>query len=284
MKKVLFTIEGGLGKHIIATALMKELKERYSEVNVVSPYPDIMQACKWVDNSFQFGMNDLSELVYSDCDIYSGNPYTHQDFIKKKIHLLDAWSEQLGIDGYSETPIIDTARVSRDIKIKTDKIIEELGGKYIVIQLNGGQSPIAEGKGEYVEILKRNYPYAQELVDEIKKKYPEHTILNFSLPNEPILNGAIKLQAPYIFYFNILKDADKIICIDSALQHMAAAVEKKATVIWGETRAEHFGWDIHNNIVKDKQKGAPYFVALGPSPTNIEFNKPREIMGQLQIG
>lgn len=282
MKKVLISVEGGLGKHIMFTALTKGLKDKYDEVNVVSPYPDIMAACKYIDKSFQSGMADLTELVYSDdCDIFSSNPYNHQDFIKKKLHILEAWAEQLNILTIKDRPVINTDLIDKNIKIETDKIISDLGDKYIVVQFCGGQSPIGNGVGEYKEVLKRNYYDAQELVNLIKEKYPEHKILNYSLPNEYGLNHSVKLQAPYIFYFNILKSADKIVCIDSSLQHMAAAVNKEAIVLWGETRPEHFGWKIHKNIVKDKQKGSPYFVALGPSIMNIEFENPKKIIDKI---
>ena len=282
MKKILITVEGGLGKHIIFTALTKKLKEKYDEVNVTSPYPDIMEACPFIDNSFQFGQADLSQLVYDDnCDISNSNPYTHPEFIKKKIHILQAWSEQLGIEyeGLKNyKPLIDIDRISPQIKLDTDNIIKQINGKYVLIQLTGGQSPITNGQGNYVEILKRNYPYADELITKLRKKHPKHKILNFSLPNEKSYIDTIRLQAPYVFYFNLMKNADKVFCIDSALQHIAAAIEKKSIVIWGETKPEHFGWDIHKNIVKDKQKGSPYFVAMGPSPLQIEFNTPNEVL------
>lgn len=278
MKKALVVVEGGLGKHIIFTALARQLKEKYGEVNVVSPYPDVMKACESIDKSFQFGTTDLSKLVYEkDCDIFNGNPYTNQAFIKKKIHLLDAWSQQLGLKYSKSIPEIDTSLIDDKIQVETDKVIKDLGNKYIVVQLTGGQSPITEGQGQYVEVLKRNYPYAQKLVNLIHKKYPKYKIVNFALPNEPDWKNTVKLQIPYIFYFNILKKARRVVCIDSALQHMAAAVGQKATVIWGETKPNHFGWDLHDNLLSDEQIGSPYFVALGPSPANIEFPSSKEI-------
>ena len=286
MKKILITVEGGLGKHVMFTSLTKKLSEKYDEIHVTSPYPDIMAACKYITASYPFGSVDLTQLINdSECDIYAGNPYTHESFIKKKIHVLDAWSQQIGIEFTKledYVPIIDTSRLSPDIEQETNKIISELG-KYILIQLTGGQSPIEEGKGKYVEILKRNYQQREKLVKLIQDKYPDHKILNFSLPNEPEIKDTVRLKAPYVFYFNLAKGATDIFCIDSSLQHIVAGAGRSATVIWGETKPEHFGWSQHNNMLKDYTLGAPYFMPLGPSKESVIMNTPDEIMCEICI-
>lgn len=286
MKKILVMVEGGLGKHIIFTALTEDLKKKYEKVVVASAYFDIMKACPFIDESHPYGQENLSELVYEkDCTIVAGNPYHNQRFIKKEIHILEAWAELLGIpyDKNKEyKPLISPERLGDGVANDAKKVLKEIGGKFILVQFYGGQTPLANGDQPYQEILKRNYHKADVLVQALKKKYPKFKIVNFSLKNEPDIKGTIKLEVPYLLYIEVTKKAEKIVCIDSSLQHIAAAAEKNAIVLWGETRPEHFGWKLHYNMVVDDQKGSPYFVALGPSPMGIDFPRPAEVVGVMK--
>ena len=67
---------------------------------------------------------------------------------------------------------------------------------FIVIQFSGGQPPagFAPQNGYVSSDPTRNYhPYlAQKVVDQIKEKYEDLKILNFSLPNEPNYEQTIK--------------------------------------------------------------------------------------------
>ena len=279
-KNALLVVEGGLGKQIMSMSLLKGLANKYTNVFTVSPYPDIFKASPYVTESFQHGVHDITNIVYDKgTTIFGYNPYQDSRFIKKEAHLMEVWNELVGLE-YDENllPEINLDLLDPIILKETEKIKKDLN-KFIIVQFSGGQAAMTNGQGQYIEILKRNYKQGQELVDLLIKKYPDHKILNYSLPNEPYLMNTVRLEAPYIFYFDLVKSATQVICIDSSLQHIAAAVNKPATVIWGETRPEHFGWKIHNNIVKDKQKGAPYFNALGPSLNNLDFPTPEEIIG-----
>jgi len=48
--------------------------------------------------------------------------------------------------------------------------------------------------------------------------------------------------------FFLLLISQKEILIDSALQHAAAALGKKSTVLWVATSPKVFGYETHNNI------------------------------------
>ena len=228
-----------------------------------------------------------------DCDVLWKEPYTNQKFIKKQVHLFDAWAEELGIT-LSEKAMDMVPQISRYtelplVKPQTEELLKQLNGqKFILIQLCGGQSPLApqldkDGKlipyNDHNEGLKRNYYRGQELVDLLKKTYPEHRILHFALPNEPSYEGADKVQAPYLVFHELCKHADKVVCTDSSLQHLATGVCKDVTVIWGETRPEHFGYACNKNIcAKNVMNSQPYFRPLGASPAFVDFPTPEEVL------
>ena len=295
-KKCVVTVEGGLGKNVMFTAMLKELAKKYEKIYVLSPYFDVFKACPYVTDAFPMGQVSTlyQQLCLSDdCDVLWKEPYTNQKFIKKQVHLFDAWAEELGItlsqkamdmvpeiSKYTELPLV---------KAQTEELLKQLNGqKFILIQLCGGQSPLApqldkDGKlipyNDHNEGLKRNYYRGQELVDLLKKTYPEHRILHFALPNEPSYEGADKVQAPYLVFHELCKQADKVVCTDSSLQHLATGVCKDVTVIWGETRPEHFGYSCNKNIcAKNVMNSQPYFRPLGASPAFVDFPTPEEVL------
>lgn len=295
-KKCVVTVEGGLGKNVMFTAMLKELAKKYEKIYVLSPYFDVFKACPYVTDAFPMGQVSTlyQQLCLSDdCDVLWKEPYTNQKFIKKQVHLFDAWAEELGIT-LSQKAMDMTPEISRYaelplVKTQTEELLKQLNGqKFILIQLCGGQSPLApqfdkDGKlipyNDHNEGLKRNYYRGQELVDLLKKTYPKHRILHFALPNEPSYEGADKVQAPYLVFHELCKHADKVVCTDSSLQHLATGVCKDVTVIWGETRPEHFGYSCNKNIcAKNVMNSQPYFRPLGASPAFVDFPTPEEVL------
>lgn len=296
MKKCLINVEGGLGKNIMLTAILAELKEQggYDELYVISPYHDVFKACSVVTDAFQPGLGTLyQELVLDpDCDVLWKEPYSNQRFIKKQCHLFEAWAEEFGI----EMPANPTTYAPRLDNIEKEyphiaKLAEEQihqYGDFCLVQFSGGQSPLGpmvDAQGNPLpytnaqESIKRNYPKGQQVVDLLKEKWPGATIIHFGLPNEPSYEGAVKIEAPYLTYHLLAARAKEIICIDSSLQHLATGVNDNVTVIWGETRPEHFGYSCNRNIAADHVLNSqPYFKPLGISPSIVRMPDPEVIV------
>ena len=90
--------------------------------------------------------------------------------------------------------------------------------------------------------------FDKKAIDEIKKRDPELTILNYTLPNEPSYAGSVRINAPYAVWHEILKKSEGFIAIDSSLQHISASAEKSGVVIWGTTRWSQLGYAHNHNI------------------------------------
>lgn len=305
-KKCFISVNGGLGKNVMLTALLPLLKEKgYEEIYVSSPYTDVFKSCSAVTDVFGVGTTPtLYEDIILDpeCDVLVQEPYDHPAFIKKQVHLLDAWGNLLGLGDINpavpavpstEIPVLD--RIVEEFPVckqVADNFKKEYP-KYIIVQFCGGQSPLSptrtkNEKGEDVytpyndhqEGLKRNYYKGQQLIDLLKKEYPDCEILHYALENEPAYEGAIKVQMPYLSYALLARDAEKIVCTDSSLQHLAtSAGAKDVTVIWGETRPEHFGYACNKNVcAKHVKNSQPYFRPLGASPAIVRFPEPEEVL------
>lgn len=297
MKKCLINVEGGLGKNIMLTAILTELKAQngYDEMYVISPYHDVFKACSMVTDAFQPGLGTLyQELVLDeDCDVLWKEPYSNQKFIKKQCHLFDAWAEEFGItlptDGSKYVPLLDNIEKEYpQLRKIADEKMNEWNHNFCIVQFTGGQSPLTPQKdpqGNPVpymnmqEAIKRNYHKGEQVVQRLKEKWPGTTIVHFALPNEPSINGAIKIEAPYLTYRLLAAEAKEIVCIDSSLQHLATGVNDNITVIWGETRPEHFGYTCNRNVcAKNVLNSQPYFKPLGVSPSIVRMPEPEEVV------
>lgn len=298
MKKCLINIEGGLGKNIMLTAILHEFKEQkgYDEVYVVSPYFDVFKCCPSVADAFPPMQGTLyQELVLDeDCDVYWKEPYSNQRFIKKQCHLFEAWAEEFGFSLYhpGNEYVPDLANLEKEfpqLRKIADEKMNEWNHDFCIVQFSGGQSPLSNTKDaegnlipypNAIEGIKRNYSKGEQIVQLLKKRYPDTTVVHFALPNEPSLEGTVKVEVPYLTYHLLAAEAKEIVCIDSSLQHLATGVNNKVTVIWGETRPEHFGYACNNNVAAQHVLNSqPYFKPLGVSPSIVRFPSPEEVLG-----
>jgi len=291
MSKCLITVEGGLGKNVMFTALMPTIKKHYDEVYVASPYDDVFKACSLVDGAFPFGQANLYTDIAldEDCTVLWREPYSNPRFIKKQCHLFDAWLQELGIDEpnldyMSMTPILDQIDTAYPQLVKTaeEKVREWGDGKFILVQFCGGQAPLGDIKNtqydDHKEAIKRNYYKGQELIDKIHSAYPDFKIIHYALSNEPSYEHTEKATMPYLVYHLLAKHAFKVVCTDSSLQHLVTGQCSDTTVIWGETRPEHFGYACNNNICAEHVRNTqPYFRPLGVSPAIVKFPTPAEV-------
>lgn len=285
--KLVISIAGGVGKQIMFTAMLPSLSTLYDEIHIQSPYDLVFQ-----NNPYVTSLNeDFSQTSYKkmlrkdDTRIVIQDPYDQESFIKKKEHLLNTWwrlctSIELEPGQISETPEL---YLSSSELNKCDALIDNIKGKddkpYMLVQFSGGQSPLSYDDGstgdsfDYInDPIQRALPpkYMEKLVLELRKRFPDHTLLRYGLPNEYVprkIDDEIAVLSPpvsYNLYKRLAEEADAIVCIDSSLQHIAAAAHKKATVIWSGTSPDHFGWNIHTNLREEqKDDDYPYFRLTG---------------------
>jgi hypothetical protein len=174
------------------------------------------------------------------------------------------------------------------VKQIADEKMNEWNHNFCIVQFNGGQSPLGPMKdqngnpipyNDQQEAIKRNYYKGEKIVQLLKEKYPDTTVVHFALPNEPTLEGTVKVQMPYLAYHLIAAEAKAIVCTDSSLQHLSTGANDNVTVIWGETRPEHFGYKRNNNVcAQHVLNSQPYFKPLGVSPSIVRMPDPEVVM------
>ena len=282
-KKMLNTyfVEGGVGKCTAFTALIPQLKKK-SEVQIYTPYLGCFGGNPDVKMAFEGTIPLVHPDIMASDNLYYSEPYK-SNFQFGKQHLIESYCELHGVKFKSSMkPKIYTEQYKEKVAewLKVNKI-----GKYILIQLSGGQPQMGfNPNNQYTNINpNRNYPnfLAQQVVNMLREEYPDTSIINCVLPNEPHYQGTIRCDLHWTHLHEMLKDAEGFIAIDSCLNHFSASAEKHGVVIWGSTRWTQFGYSHNKNLqfhMKDDWDETKY---LESDPRNVMV-EPKLILDQFK--
>jgi hypothetical protein len=272
-KSCVLQTEGGIGKMIACTALVKKLKKIYEKVFVFTGYPDIFWGL--ADRSFLTQIDYGYEDYFKNADdVFFPSPYRDWEFRDARINLCHSYFKNCGLEYNNDGPELILKQREIDLAKKIKKEI----GTFIIVQLHGGKSPYNAGQPTQPNKIAKDYPVelAEKLVDEIKKKY-NIQVVNMHLPGEYPLKGTLEIKLPTRQWYALLNEAETFIAIDSNLQHAGAALRKKGIVLWGATNPKMFGYKIHDNIIgecKDIHCTRPYFVPSSDIKENQIFECP----------
>jgi hypothetical protein len=242
----LFHIEGGLGKHVAATAVAKCIKNNHPdrELLVVCAYPEVFLNLNFIHKVFRLGNTPYFYQDYikdKDTLIFKHEPYFTEDHIGKKLSLIENWCKLYKLDYLGETPeLVFNVRQTQWGFRKWQR-----QRPVMVIQTNGG--PLNQ-EMPYSWTRDIPYPVAQALVDYYSKDYH---IIQVCRHEENKLSGCehVMESMSNMELFSLLLSSQKRILIDSCLQHAASALGLKSTVLWIGTSPKLFGYDSHDNIV-----------------------------------
>ena len=244
-KYLVWHIQGGLGKNIAGTALIRDLKEFYSDrklIMVVS-YPEVFLNNPNIDRVYQIGQAPYFYQDYienKDVIVFKHEPYDQTGHITKKKHLIENWCDLLGIKFTNQQPEIYVNYIQKMTTglWKRDKPV-------MVLQTNGGPA-----NQQYSYSWTRDMPIevAEELVNRYKNEY--HIVQITRADGYP-LDGVERVDRilSNMELFALLVESKKRILIDSCLQHAAAAFKLPSMVLWIGTSPIVFGYDLHRNII-----------------------------------
>ena len=271
MKYSIFHVQGGIGKHVAATAVAKVIKNTHPDrkLIVVCAYPDIFINLSYVDRVYTIGNTQYFYQEYiqdKDSLIFHHEPYYTTNHIHKRKKLIDNWCEMYGLTYNGETPEIKFNKLQYDVS----KDYWSRKKPIMIIHTNGGVMSNDAKPYAWTRDMPTNI--AQELIDHYKNDYHIYQITKV---NSPKLEGAEHIFATaekslsLIEFFSLLLHSKKRILIDSSVQHAAAALKLKSTVLWNGTSPKVFGYDLHDNITTE----IPYdFKLPGSYLFDFDFN------------
>jgi len=257
-KYIVFHIEGGIGKNIMATAVVKAIKKKYPdrEIIVVSPHSGL-----WLNNPNVYRIYMMGQTPYfyedfikdKDTIVFKSDPYLHQDYINKKIHCIEAWCLQNDIPFNEEEPSI---YLTEQEKSEAYGALAGYDKPILVIQTNGGSD---QG---YSWVRDMPFHLAEEACRTLEKDFK---ILHIKNENQPAIPNVEFMHSPNIRHIlSAIYHSHARLLIDSLAQHAAKAFDKQSTVLWPVDKITQLGYDFHDNIVSsykpNKTHMADYYL------------------------
>lgn len=271
-KYCIFHVQGGIGKHVAATAVARCIKNNYPDrkLIVVCVYTEIFLNIPFVDRVYQLGNTNYFYQNYiqsKDSLIFAHEPYYTTDHIHKKLSLVENWCKIYNLKFNNEKPELKfnnlQKNVSKQVWCQSKKPV-------MVIHTNGGMMSTEAKPYSWTRDMPEDL--AQKIVDHYKDEYHIYQVTKL---NSPKLEGAYPIFATLeqsltlMELFSVLLHSKKRLLIDSCMQHAAAALRLPSTVLWNGTSPKVFGYDIHDNICTE----IPYdFKLPGSYLFDFDFN------------
>ncbi len=264
MQNIIFQINGGLGKHVAATAVVKAIKAHYpaSFLIVVSAYPIVFRHNPFVDANLAFSEQGyFYERFIAQADprpiFMLREPYTESSFLNNEGgHLIEVWCAANNVPYNGELPCIYLSQ--NEVQQYSPLFHAGNGKKIFVLQTNGGAEPADPTQpNPHPYSWARDLPIttAQEIVDRMAGEYNVFHIRRkdqFALQNTyPVTDRDFRVMAC------LLAISDKRLLIDSFAQHTAAALQKHSVVCWVANAPGQFGYKLHTNLLANPETLKP---------------------------
>jgi ADP-heptose:LPS heptosyltransferase len=247
IQNVIFSVEGGLGKSIMATAILKVIKKEYKKANiiVITGYPDVFignpNVNKVLHQQQAVGLYK-SYIQNKDTKVFISDPYHTSDFITESNHLLKIWCDSYGLKYNGELPEIFLSKGEKEYFAPFYKLDKPI----MAIQPNGG------GVGQPLKYSwTRDLPASvvNEVISQFKDTY---AILHIKRDDQLMYENTIGALDSWRSIAIMLTLSQKRLLIDSSSLHVATALNLPSVIGWIGTNPKVFGYDMHTNILANK--------------------------------
>jgi len=243
-------IDGGCGKSIMATSVVKSIKIAYPDhkLVVISSYPEVFIHNPLIYRTYRVGNAPYFYEDYvknKNSKIFKLDPYHTEDFIYRRKHLTEIWCEMYNLPKVDDSPsIFLTQREFINIQNQLKK-----QGPILIVQSSGGAE---EQKHHYSWARDFHPDFIQDLINTVYKNYDK--VLHIKRENQLNLENTIPITDNFRNLFCYIALGDSFLCMDSFVHHAAAAFKKKAVVGWISNPPNVFGHSIHKNIIANGTK------------------------------
>lgn len=244
---IIFSIDGGLGKSVMGTAVLRAIRRQYPDayIIVVTAYTDVFignpNANKILNQSQTSGIYK-KYVMNQDSKVFVADPYNTSDYITESKHLIEVWCDMFGISYNGEKPelfISNSEKQYFEKFYRTEKPI-------FVIQTNGG------GAGQplqYSWTRDMPQPIVEEIINHFKDKY---TILHVKREDQPVYPNTLQALDTFRSIAILLTLSEKRLLIDSSVMHIAQSLGLSSVVMWVGTNPNVFGYENNQNIVANE--------------------------------
>jgi len=247
MSTVICQVDGGLGKSIMFTAVLKAIRKQYKKSNiiVVTGYPDVFISNPNVNKVL--GFDQLigiysKEVMNKDAKVFVSDPYHRSDFITESAHLIKIWCESFGVEYNGEMPELFLLKAEKEYFepfYRLDKPI-------LAIQPNGDaiNQPLKYSWTRDIPV-----PIVEQIIEHFKNEY---AILHIKREDQIMYPNTLQALDTFRSIAILLSMSKKRLLIDSSAMHISTALNLPSTVAWVGTNPNVFGYEMHKNILANK--------------------------------
>jgi len=284
-KYVVFHVEGGLGKNVASTAVIKNIAEKYQDrkIIVMASFPEVFLNNPYVHRVYRMGMTPYFWEDYingKDTVIMRREPYFESSHMMQQSPLHETWHKMydLPYNKDKDLPELYMNMIQADMPITWQR-----QRPILLLHTNGG--PLMDGAPIYA--WSRDMPryVAEAIVQNYGQQY--HIIQVCKHQSQAIQSPLVEVvdrQMSNFELFSLVRASAKRVLIDSCLQHAAAAFSLPSVVLWIGTHPEMFGYKMHSNIKSKEPVGnvkkvdAAYFdYQLDGQFHECPYNSPEEM-------
>ncbi len=242
-KYVILQIEGGIGKNVVATSVVRAISKHYTDrkIIIVTAHPDIWFCNPRIYKVLEFGKTPYFFQDYiskKDTVLLIQEPYRSEDYIYKRKHLSEIWCDLYDIKWDGEKPELYFTNLEYDF---LQTLINKEKPIFLIQAFGGGV-----GQGHKYSWARDLPPQvAQQVVDEMVKT---HRVIQVRRDDQFALNNCEYLSLNPRQLAMAIMMSDKRLFIDSYMQHAAASFGLPSTVVWVVNDPKVLGYELHNNI------------------------------------
>lgn len=279
---IIFNIQGGLGKTIMATAVCSVIKKHYPDsfLIVVSGFPEVFLNNRNVNKAMrhQDQMGIYNKYIKNmDCKFFVLDPYHTDSYHQQDTHLIETWCETFGFEYNGELPEFFLSKAEKQFYSTVYKTKKPI----LAIQTHGG----GQNQGTtYNWARDLPSPLIVNLINKFKKDY---TIIHIKRADQPAFENTLQAHDNFRSIAYLLTVSQKRLLIDSFAQHLAIALNKPSVVAWITTSPKVFGYKQHTNIKANEFVKKPLHDHPIYSPFNLvehihtlPYNELNEIFDQ----
>lgn len=251
MQYSVFHIEGGIGKNIVATNIVRNIKKAYPDryLVVVTPYPEVFIHNPYIYRVYKTGMCPYFYEDYikdKDTIIFKHEPYNSNDVITRKTNLAKAWCKSLELNYDTNKPDLYFNQIEQQNALLLAQTYSN-GKPIVAVQINGGLGTTSR----HVNFnWFRDLPpqYVQPIINKYKNDF---NFVQIRANHQIQLENCTQIDLSLREVFLLLSQCKTALTIDSVTQHVMAAFEKPSLVCWIGNSPIVYGYSMHTNITSN---------------------------------
>lgn len=251
MQYSIFHIEGGVGKNIIATNIVRNIKNDYPErqLVVVSPYPEVFIHNPNVYRIYKTGNCPYFYEDYiknKDSLVFKQEPYNSNTVITRRGNLTKAWCQSLNLKYDHNKPQLFFNQIEQQNALLLQQNYSN-NKPMIAVQISGGMGTIPRhiNFNWYRDIPPQ---YIQEIINKYQDRF---TFVQIRSNNQIQLDNCVQIDLNLREVFLLLSQCKSAITIDSMTQHCMAVFQKPSLVCWIGNSPIVYGHSLHTNIISN---------------------------------